>query len=263
MNEQNIHFATDDRGVATLILGRPGKHNAFDEHLISALTQTFQDVAADDSIRVLVLRAEGKNFCAGADLEWMKRMSTYSFDDNMRDATAMANMLKALNFLPQATIARVQGAALGGGSGLVCCCDMTVAASDASFAFSEARLGLIPSAISPYAVRAIGARAARRYFLTAERFHAARAMELGMVSEVVDEGKLDAAVDELIAEVLKCGPAAVRAAKQMLFRVSEDPFSDDMVRATSEGIARIRATEEGREGVAAFLEKRHPSWLRK
>ena len=259
---QHLLVATDERGVVTVTLNRPDKHNAFNEDFIAELTRSFEQLAQDKSVRALVLRANGKNFCAGADVDWMRRMSEFSYEENLKDAGGLAGMLKTLNFLPFPTIASVQGAALGGGSGLVCCCDMAVAETGASFAFSEARLGIIPATIGPYVVRAIGLRAARRYCLTAERFDAVRALQLGLVTEVVPESGLDECVEKLLGEILKNGPQAVRAAKRMAFEVAEREFSDDLVRETCERIATIRATDEAREGLSAFLQKRPPSWIK-
>ena len=170
MNNNSIILDIDDRGVATVTLDRPDKHNAFDENVIAELTDTLEKVAGDKSVRAMILRSNGKNFSAGADLDWMKRMADYDHDGNIRDANALATMLHRLNYLPVPTIARVQGAAIGGGAGLVCCCDIAIADSKASFAFSEVKLGLIPATISPYVLQSIGAQAARRYFLTSERF---------------------------------------------------------------------------------------------
>lgn len=262
MNDESIKLDIDGRGIAALTLDRQDKHNAFDEHVIATLTATFKKLQADTSIRALVLRANGRNFSAGADLDWMKRMAAYSHEENIRDANALAEMLHCLNYLPFPSIARVQGAAMGGGAGLVCCCDIAIAASGASFAFSEVKLGLIPATISPYVLQSIGAQAARRYFLSAERFNAQRALLLGMVSEVVEEEKLDNRVDELVNIILANSAEAVRAAKQLVFDVEDREVDAALMQDTSERIADIRASEEGREGLAAFLEKRKPRWVK-
>jgi len=257
---KHVLMEIDPRGVATVTLNRPEKHNAFDEQLIAALTAAFNAVAGDDAARIMVLRAKGKNFCAGADVDWMRRMAGFSYEENLADARALADMLETLNFLPVPTIARVHGAALGGGAGLVCCCDMAVAETGASFAFSEARLGIIPATISPYVARAIGLRAARRYCLTAERFDAQQARALGLVNDVVPEAGLDESVGKIVSEILKNGPEAVRAAKRMIFEAAERELNDELLRETCERIATVRATGEAREGLSAFLEKRSPSW---
>ena len=261
MVDKAIILDIDKRGVATLTINLPDKHNAFDEKLIAELATTFDEVGANSSVRVMVLASEGRSFSAGGDLDWMIRMGDYNRDENIRDANALASMLHKLNYLPVPTIARVQGAAMGGGAGLVCCCDIAIASSRANFAFSEAKLGLIPATISPYVLQSIGAQAARRYFLTAERFDAKRAYDLGMVSEVVDEAELDNKINELLQIILINSAEAVKAAKQMIFAVEGKPVTGDMMQMTSESIADIRASEEGKEGLSAFLEKRKPSWI--
>jgi methylglutaconyl-CoA hydratase len=210
----------------------------------------------------MVLGSEGKSFSAGADLEWMKRMASYSYDENLRDASALALMLKTLNEIPQPTIARVQGAAFGGAVGLVSCCDMAVAASAASFSLSEVKIGLVPATISPYVIAAIGQRAARRYFVTAERFDAHRALQLGLVNEVVDAEQLDQEIDRLINTLLANGPEAVTGAKQLVFDVAGKPIDQQLIDATCETIAAIRVSEQGQEGLQAFLEKRKPQWIK-
>jgi len=261
MVDKAIILDIDKRGVATLTINRPDKHNAFDEKLIAELATTFDEVRANSSVRVMVLASEGRSFSAGGDLDWMIRMGDYNRDENIRDANTLASMLHKLNYLPVPTIARVQGAAMGGGAGLVCCCDIAIASSRANFAFSEAKLGLIPATISPYVLQSIGAQAARRYFLTAERFDAKRAYDLGMVSEVVDEAELDNKINELLQIILINSAEAVKAAKQMIFAVEGKPVTGDIMQMTSESIADIRASEEGKEGLSAFLEKRKPSWI--
>ncbi|MCY4211768.1 MAG: enoyl-CoA hydratase/isomerase family protein [Gammaproteobacteria bacterium] len=257
-----ITYETDDRNLATVTLDRPDKHNAFNEDVIAELSKVLDDIRQDQDCKLMVLRANGTNFCAGADLDWMQRMAGYTRTENIRDANALAQLLYKLNFLPVPTIARVQGAAMGGGSGLVACCDVALAADDAVFAFSEVKLGLIPATISPYVIRAIGEKQARRYFQTAERFGAVRARELGLVSEVMAASKLDEAVEKTVELIMSNSPAAVRAAKQLAFDVAGRPITPELVQQTSERIAAIRASEQGREGLSAFLEKRKPAWLR-
>lgn len=253
------NLSIDNRGVATVTLNRPEKHNAFDDELIADLTATFERVASE--ARIMVLAAAGKSFSAGADLGWMQRMANYSHAENLRDANALATMLKTLNELPLPTIARVQGAAFGGAVGLVSCCDMAVASPRASFCFSEVKIGLIPATISPYIISAIGPRAARRYFTTAERFDAATANQLGLVSEVVDEAQLDDAIENLVTALLTNSPAAVTAAKQLVQDFAERPIDTEIIAQTSERIASIRVSAEGQEGLNAFLEKRPASWI--
>ncbi|MBT7951181.1 MAG: enoyl-CoA hydratase/isomerase family protein [Gammaproteobacteria bacterium] len=262
MTNNNVILELDDRGVATITLNSPEKHNAFDEKIIAKLTSVFEQVDNNDEVKIMVLRSEGKNFSAGADLDWMKRMASYDYDENIRDANALAKMLHTLNFLSIPTIARVQGAAMGGGAGLVCCCDIAIATNKASFAFSEAKLGLIPATIGPYVLQSMGSQAARRYFLTAERFSAERALTLGMVSEVVDESELDEKIDHLIDTILTNSSESVKAAKQLINDIDGKPVTKELMQLTSERIADIRASEEGIEGLAAFLEKRKPSWVK-
>jgi methylglutaconyl-CoA hydratase len=252
----------DDHGVAQVRLNNPDKHNAFDDEIIGELTEAFVAIVDNSNVRVMVLGSEGKSFSAGADLEWMKRMASYSYDENLRDASALALMLKTLNEIPQPTIARVQGAAFGGAVGLVSCCDMAVAASAASFSLSEVKIGLVPATISPYVIAAIGHRAARRYFVTAERFDAHRALQLGLVNEVVDAEQLDQEIDRLINTLLANGPEAVTGAKQLVFDVAGKPIDQQLIDATCETIAAIRVSEQGQEGLQAFLERRKPQWIK-
>ncbi|MDB2319518.1 enoyl-CoA hydratase/isomerase family protein [Porticoccaceae bacterium] len=252
----------DDHGVAQVRLNNPDKHNAFDDEIIGELTEAFVAIVDNSNVRVMVLGSEGKSFSAGADLEWMKRMASYSYDENLRDASTLALMLKTLNEIPQPTIARVQGAAFGGAVGLVSCCDMAVAASAASFSLSEVKIGLVPATISPYVIAAIGQRAARRYFVTAERFDAHRALQLGLVNEVVDAEQLDQEIDRLINTLLANGPEAVTGAKQLVFDVAGKPIDQQLIDATCETIAAIRVSEQGQEGLQAFLERRKPQWIK-
>lgn len=260
MTDDNLLISIDDRGVATLSINRPALHNAFDDSLITEITRALEQLADNDQVRVVILASEGKSFSAGADLNWMKRMAQYSYEENLKDANALATLLKTLNFLPKPTIARVQGAAYGGAVGLVSCCDMAVAATRVSFSLSEVKIGILPATISPYVIAAIGQRAARRYFLTAERFSAQTAAHLGLVSEVVEENDLDATVETLTEQLLANSPAAVCAAKQLVFDVADRPVNDQLIAQTSQAIAAIRVSEEGQEGLSAFLEKRTPDW---
>lgn len=260
MNTSTITTEIDRRGVATVTLNHPDRHNAFDDRMIAELTGAFQQAAADPAARLLVLAATGKHFSAGADLDWMRRMGGACYDTNLADAEALANMLRILNELPIPTIARVQGRAWGGAVGLICCCDLAVAVTSAKFQFSEVRLGLIPATISPYVIAAIGPRAARRYFLSAETIDAAAAKDIGLVNEVVTEPELDGVLQNWLGRLLQNGPEAMTAAKQLIAEVAGQPISDQLLWRTSECIAQLRVSDEGREGLAAFLEKRPPHW---
>ena len=262
MSYTYITYTTDARNTVTITLNRPDKHNAFNEDFIAELNAALDDIRKDDQCRLMILRSSGRNFSAGADLDWMKRMAGYTRAENVRDANALAELLYKLNFLPVPTIARVQGAAMGGGCGLVSCCDIAFAADNAVFAFSEVKLGLIPATISPYVIRAIGEKQARRYFLTAERFDANKSLEIGLVSGVMDESKLDEAVEKTIDLILANSSEAVKAAKQLVFDVAGKQVTRELLQQTSESIADIRASEEGKEGLSAFLEKRKPAWLK-
>jgi len=247
-------------GRATLWLNRPERHNAFDDGLIAELSAALAALAADSAIRVLLLAGRGKSFSAGADLAWMKRMAGNTAAENEADAQKMAEMLHRLDSLPKPTVALVQGAAMGGGVGLVAACDIAIATEDAQFAFSEARLGLTPATISPYVIAAIGPRAARRYFLTAERFDARRALGLGLVSAVVPAADLAAAANKLADILCQNSPGAMAEAKRLIADVTGRPIDAALRYETAGRIARQRASAEGREGVAAFLEKRKPNW---
>ncbi len=255
-----VLFSVDLKGVATVTLNNPDKHNAFDDIIIARLTEIFNEIASRDDIQVMVLASTGKSFSAGADLGWMKRMAAYSYEDNLKDANALANMLKVLNFLPQPTIAKIQGAAFGGAVGLASCCDIVIAANKASFCLSEVKLGLIPATISPYVVNAIGLKASRRYFITAERFFAETAKQLGLVDEIVKLTELDSEVDKMITTLLANGPQAVRHAKKLALDVAYQNIDDELLKDTSERIARLRVSDEGQEGLGSFFEKRSPDW---
>lgn len=257
---ETITTTIDSTGVATVTLNNPAKHNAFDDAIISRLSEIFSSIDNNDAIRVMVLAANGKSFSAGADLAWMKRMAAYNREQNLADANAFASMLKTLNTLRKPTIARVQGAAFGGAVGLVSCCDIAIASEHASFSLSEVKVGLIPATISPYVIAAIGQRAARRYFITGERFDAGEAHRLGLVSQVVgSEAELDAVLTQHIDQLLANSPQAVTAAKQLAFDMNA-PISDALIADSCQRIADIRSSEQGQEGLNAFLEKRPPSW---
>ena len=260
MHKQKVLTQMDGHGVATVTLNDPEKHNAFDDRIIGELTAVFKQIGGDRNARVMILAANGKSFSAGADLSWMKRMENYSFEENLEDARAIATMLQTLNFLPIPTIARVQGAVFGGAVGLVSCCDMAVASSRASFCLSEVKIGLIPATISPYVIDAIGQRAARRYFTTAERFSAEVAAKLGLINNVVEEEQLDYQLNKLVDALLANNPAAVAGAKRLIFAVAGQKIDDELITFTCEQIAEIRVSAEGQEGLAAFLQKRKPAW---
>ena len=248
-------------GVGHITLNRPEVRNAFDDALIGALANAFAELDADNSVRAVVLAGNGPAFCAGADLNWMKRMAGYGYDENLRDARALADMLSALDRLDKPTIARVHGPAFAGGTGLVAACDIAVGTPDAKFCFSEAKLGLSPATISPYVLRAIGARAASRYFLTAEVFSAEEALRIGLLSAMVPAAELDALIGRLLEHVLAGGAAAHARIKDLVRAVAGRPIDDALTGDTARRIAEIRASPEGREGIASFLEKRKPKWL--
>lgn len=248
-------------GIATVTLDNPSKINAFDDAIIQSLTEAFEQVDADPTIRVMVLAANGKHFSAGGDLAWMKRMANYSAEQNLADATKLANMLETLNFMRKPTIARVQGAAFGGAVGLVSCCDIAVASDNASFSLSEVKIGLIPATIAPYVIAALGPRAARRYFITGERFNAAQALQLGLVSKVCAEQDLDAEVQSFIDTLAANSPAAVSESKRLVADLSNQPIEQALIKDTCHRIAAIRVSDEGQEGLKAFLEKRKPAWI--
>jgi methylglutaconyl-CoA hydratase len=247
--------------VALVALARPDVHNAFDDTLIAELTRVLEALDSDASVRAVVLLGHGRSFCAGADLNWMKRMAGFGRAENLADATALAAMLKTLHRLSKPTIARVHGSVFGGGVGLVACCDIAFAAHDATFSLSETKLGLIPATIGPYVVEAMGARHARRYFLSAERFTAAEAFRIGLVHDICPIDELDGRINELLGALLVAGPRAQAEAKALIRAVAAQPIDDAVIADTAARIARVRGSPEGKEGVAAFLEKRTPVWV--
>lgn len=253
---------TTSAGVTTLTLDRPDVHNAFDDALIAQLTEILQRVDADDATRVVVLTGAGKSFSSGADLGWMRRMADYDAAANRADALKLAALMRTLDTLSKPTIARVNGATFGGAVGLVACCDIAISLDLAKYSLSEVRLGLVPAVIAPYVVRAIGAREARRWFLTADAFDAQTAQRIGLVHEVVNVAGLDHAVTRQVDSLLRGGPAALTAAKRLVARLS--PTVDDALMAeTAELIAALRVSPEGQEGLTAFLEKRDAHWIAK
>ena len=247
-------------GVARVWLDRPEIRNAFDDALIAALTQTLRELDVDAGVRAVVLGGNGPAFCAGADLNWMKRMAGYGYEQNLADARALAAMLKTLDRMAKPTIARVHGPAFAGGVGLVAACDIAVGTPEAKFCLSEAKLGLSPATISPYVVKAMGERAARRYFLTAEVFDASEAHRLGLLTAVSPSEKLDGEIEEMLKHLVQGGPQALGKIKDLIRTVSAGPVSDSMIDDTAQRIAEIRVSPEGREGIASFLEKRKPAW---
>lgn len=246
--------------VARVTLDRPEVRNAFDDALIAAVTKALRALDADGAVRAVVLAGNGPAFCAGGDLNWMKRMSGYTYEQNLADARGLAGMLKTLDRMSKPTLARVHGPAYAGGIGLVAACDIAVGVPEAKFCLSEAKIGLSPATISPYVVRAMGERMARRYFLSAEVFDGNEAYRIGLITAVSASEKLDAEIDKIIEHLTEGGPQAVSKIKDLIRRVSSGPIDDAMIEDTAKRIAEIRATPEGKEGVASFLEKRKPGW---
>jgi methylglutaconyl-CoA hydratase len=248
-------------GVATVTLNRPELRNAFNEEAIHELAVAFAALGTTGNVRAIVLAANGPAFCAGGDLNWMKKMAGYSEEENQQDAMRLADMLRTIYLCPKPTVARVHGDCYAGGMGLVAACDIVVASENAAFCLSEVKLGLIPATISPYVIKAMGEQASRRYFLTAERFTAAEAHRIGLAHEVVPAEELDATVGAIVKSLLGNSPNAVKEAKTLVREVVGQPIGDTLLIDTANRIAAIRASEEGREGVASFLEKRKPTWL--
>jgi len=265
-NEQmhTLISSIDQRGVLTLCMNRPEVHNAFDADMIRELTGALISADQDDKVRMIVITGSGSCFSAGADLNWMRSQVTATQDENERDALRLAKLMRRLNYLSKPTIARINGAAFGGGLGLIAACDITLAVDNARFGLTEARLGLAPAVISPYVIRRIGETHARRYFLSGERFDSQRAYDIGLIQQTVLAGQLDEVVGESISRLLKSGPSAVAHCKQLVFKVAG--HSVDSQRITDEYtaglIARLRVSREGQEGLAAFLEKRQPGWVK-
>lgn len=248
-------------GITTVWMNRPDRHNAFDETLIVELTDAFRVLDQDAGTRVMVLAGRGKSFSAGADLTWMRRAAGYSIDENLRDARALADMLRTIDRAQKPTVARIHGAALGGGTGLACVCNVAIASTEASFATTEVRFGLVPATIGPYVVRALGERAAMRYFLTGERFDALEARRVGMVHEVCAPAALDERVRSMAESLLGGGPEAQAAAKVLVRSLVHRSIDGVVIEETAQCIANLRAKPEAKEGIAAFLDKRKPRWL--
>ena len=260
MDYQTLGIAITDK-VATVTLNRPELRNAFNEQAIAELALAFDELGRNELVRAIVLAANGPAFCAGADLNWMKKMAGYSHDENQADAARLADMLRTIYLCPKPVVAKVQGDCYAGGMGLVAACDIVVAAEGVNFCLSEVKLGLIPATISPYVIKAMGEQAARRYFLTAERFDAAAAQRMGFAHEVVPMEALDTTVAGIVKALVSNSPHAVAQAKALVREVVGQPVSDALLLDTAQRIAAIRASDEGREGVSSFLEKRKPSWL--
>jgi methylglutaconyl-CoA hydratase len=258
---QTITYSQQD-SVGRVLLNRPDVHNAFNRQMIRELITVFKEIAADDELRVVVLAGAGKSFCAGADLNWMRQIKDYSYEENLRESQDLAEMLHSIYASPKPVVARVQGAAIGGGTGLVAVCDIAVAARDARFSFSEVKLGLIPACISPYVLKKCGEGRCREFFLTGERLTAEKALAAGLVSRTVEPTEMDGAVDEIVAQLLSSGPEAIRKCKELLSRVPEVSF-EEARQYTAEVIAQLRISPEAQEGMASFLEKRPPAWHRR
>ena len=262
MELTTLELKTDERGVATVALNRPERHNAFNEVVIRELADVFTALGTDNTVRAIILCGNGKSFSAGADLEWMKAAAQYNEAENQADAQALSDMLRTIRNTPKPVIALAKGAVMGGGTGLVSCADIVIAAKDTKFAVSEVKLGLIPATISPYVIAAIGERQARRYFVTGEIFRGDVAQSIGLVHQLVDTAdELEAAANALLDNaILKNGPEAMAATKVLISDIAGRPVTDDLRKNTATRIAKIRSGEEAIEGVTAFLEKRAPKW---
>ncbi|GAA4651241.1 enoyl-CoA hydratase-related protein [Kistimonas scapharcae] len=259
-SEKTILHTLDKRGVARLTFNRPEKRNAFDDRMIDAINHQLDQWLTDGAVRVLIIDAAGGNFSAGADLGWMKRTASLSLEDNLSDAKALASLMQRIDTFPCPVISLVNGAAYGGSLGIIAASDMAFCASDASFCLSEVKIGLIPAVISPYVIRAIGERSARRYMLTAEVIDASQACQLGLAHAIDDD--LEAVAENLITRVLNNGPSAMAACKSLIQAVSSQALDEQLIADTSARIARIRTSDEGQEGLQAFLEKRRPAWIK-
>jgi methylglutaconyl-CoA hydratase len=260
MDYQTLEIAVIGK-VATVTLNRPEVRNAFNQAAIAELALAFDELGRSDVVRAIVLAANGPSFCAGGDLNWMKQMAGYSDAENLDDATKLADMLRTIYLCPKPVVAKIQGDCYAGGMGLVAACDIAVAAEEANFCLSEAKLGLVPATISPYVIKAMGEHAARRYFLTAERFSAAEAHRIGFVHELVKADELNDGVAAIVKSLVSNSPNAVQQAKVLVRDIAGRPVDNALLADTAARIAAIRASQEGREGVASFLEKRKPSWL--
>ena len=256
-----LTVGTGDDGVCRITMSRPDRYNAFDETMVEELGRAFREAAADEAVRVIVLGGAGKHFSAGADLNWMERASRADPEWNLADARRMADVLHRIESCPRPTVARVQGAALGGGVGLVCACDIAIAADNASFAVSEARFGILPSAIGPYLLNAVGRRQAMRLALSASRIRAEEALSMGLVQGLAPPEELDGAVDVLVRDLLAGGPRAQREIKALFRNLGQGEITEDIRELTARTISRVRATDEAKEGFRAFFEKRKANWI--
>lgn len=261
MTEQVLYKV--EKQVATITMNRPEVHNAFNETMIKEMTAAFEKAGADKNVRVVILNGNGKSFCAGGDLNWMRKVADYNFEENVTDAMALGRLLKTINTLPKPTIALVQGNAFGGGVGLAACCDIAFAEESAKFCLSEVKIGLIPSIIAPYVIAAIGERQARRYFLTAEVIDGKTAARIGLVHEAVHSDEMDNVLDEAIYALWEGAPAAQARGKKLILEISKRKIDDELIKFTSEKIAEARASDEGKEGLSAFLNKKEPGWRKK
>jgi len=261
-SEQHVLLHYPQSGVAELILNRPEKHNAFDDAIIQQMLDKLDEADKNPQTRILVLKSNGKHFSAGADLSWMKRMAQNSHADNLQDAAKLAELMNVLNHFRSPTIALIQGATYGGAVGLAACCDIVLAQENARFCLSEVKIGLTPATISPYVIRAIGERQARRFFLTAEVMSSADALQIGLVHKVLDSfDALNNAAESMIQQLSQNSPQATKAAKELIFSVSQQDISAELIQHTTQCIADIRVSEEGQEGLTAFLNKRRPAWI--
>lgn len=252
-----------EKNIATITMNRPEVHNAFNEGMIAAMTEAFEKAGADKGVRAVILNGNGKSFCAGGDLNWMRKVADYNFEQNVADAMTLGRLLKTINTLPKPTIALVQGNAFGGGVGLAACCDIAFAEDTAKFCLSEVKIGLIPSIIAPYVIAAIGERQARRYFLTAEVIDGKTAARIGLVHEAAPSSEMDNLLDEAIYALWEGAPAAQARGKNLILDIAKRKIDDDLIKFTSEKIAEARASEEGKEGLSAFLSKGTPGWRKK
>ncbi|NIM59441.1 MAG: enoyl-CoA hydratase/isomerase family protein [Candidatus Aminicenantes bacterium] len=260
MNYETIIFSKDGK-IARVFFNRPDVHNSFNSTMIRELDDAFEKVKADKSIRVVVLSGKGKSFCAGADIKWLREIIDYSYEQNLEESIQLAEVLHKIYLLPKATIAMVNGAAIGGGNGFLSACDISVASEEAKFGLSEVKIGLVPAAISPYVFRRIGEGKAREYFLTGKRISAQKALEIGLVNEVVPHKELEKTVNEIANLLLSSGPEAIAACKELIHKVSEMSL-DEVKEYTARMIANLRISEEGQEGMTSYLEKRKPKWTK-
>jgi len=262
-NNENIVLTEINNAVGTITMNRPELHNAFNEEMIAALTAAFEEMGKNDAVRAVVLRGNGKSFSAGGDLNWMRKTADYGFDENVTDAMALGKLLKTINTLPKPTIAVVHGNAFGGGVGLTACCDIAIAEKNTTFCLSEVRIGLIPSIIAPYVIAAIGERQARRFFLTAERFSGKKAKKIGLVHEAPEAEEMEKVLSGILAALMDGAPGAQRMGKELIRTIATRPIDDEIIHLTAEKIAEARASDDGKEGLSAFLNKGEPSWRKK